>query len=131
MTDKMTEPKTLSELKKTAHQMGFVFVDGKLHNVIIDETAPTLTLTDRKPTEPQKDPKKGTAPDYVKPDVYEAIKKAVLARMSPVIFGPAGSGKSRLCKELAHDLGKPFFSMSFSGGLRYSQVFGSQALDNV
>lgn len=118
-------PPRLSELKKTVSQMGFVFIDGKLHNVIIDETAPAM---ETHPPTPQEDPKKGTSADYIKPEIYEAIKKAVLAGMNPVIFGPAGSGKSRLCKELAQDLGKPFHTMSFSGGLRYSQVFGSQEL---
>lgn len=121
-------PPRLSELRKNAHQMGFVFIDGKLHNVIIDETAPTMETT--KTQETRQPEAHGTAPDYVKPEIYEAIKKAVTAGMNPVIFGPAGSGKSRLCKELAHDLGKPFYTMSFSGGLRYSQVFGSQTLDN-
>lgn len=118
-------PPRLSELRKTAHQMGFVFVDGKLHNVIIDETAPMMATTH---DQPQEDPAHGTNADYIKPDIYEAIKKAVLARLNPIIFGPAGSGKSRLCKELAHDLDKPFHTMSFSGGLRYSQVFGSMAI---
>jgi MoxR-like ATPase len=105
--------------------MGFVFVDGKLHNVIIDETAPTMETAH---DQPQEDPAHGTASDYIKPDIYDQVKKAVLAGMNPVIFGPAGSGKSRLCKELAHDLGLDFFTLSFSGGLRYSQVFGSQTL---
>ena len=42
-TDQHRDPPRLSDLKKTAHQMGFVFIDGKLHNVIIDDTARTLT----------------------------------------------------------------------------------------
>lgn len=116
----------LSELRKTAQQMGFVFLDGHLHNVIIDEDAPTMTTAH---DQPQEDPHNGNGHDYIKPDIYDSIKKAVLAGMNPVIFGPAGSGKSRLCKELAHDIGKPFHTMSFSGGLRYSQVFGSQTLE--
>lgn len=130
MTDRQPQngtPPMLSELKKTARQMGFVFINGKMHEVIIDDdSTPTMNQpTDR----PQDDAGNGTAPDYVKPNVYEQIKLAVLAGMNPVIFGPAGSGKSRLCKELAADIGKPFHTMSFSGGLRYSQVFGSQALE--
>jgi len=119
-------PPRLSELRKTARQMGFVFLDGHLHNVIIDEDAPTMATAH---DQPQEDPHNGNGHDYIKPDIYDAIKKAVLAGMNPVIFGPAGSGKSRLCKELAHDIGKPFHTMSFSGGLRYSQVFGSQTLE--
>jgi len=119
-------PPRLSELRKTARQMGFVFLDGHLHNVIIDEDAPTMATAH---DQPQEDPHNGNGHDYIKPDIYDSIKKAVLAGMNPVIFGPAGSGKSRLCKELAHDIGKPFHTMSFSGGLRYSQVFGSQTLE--
>jgi MoxR-like ATPase len=73
-------------------------------------------------------PGKGTTKGYIKPSIYNKVKKAVVAGMTPVVFGPAGSGKSRLAKEVAKDLGKEFHTLSFSGGLRYSQVFGSQTL---
>ena len=73
-------------------------------------------------------PGNGTTNGYVKPAIYNKVKKAVAAGMTPVIFGPAGSGKSRMAKEIAEDLGKEFHTLSFSGGLRYSQVFGSQTL---
>lgn len=122
---------TLTELEKsmegTKYQMGFVFVDGKAHSVIIDADTPVLTNHPQTITQEPR-PAGKVAHDYIKPAIYEAVKKAVKAGLNPVIYGPAGSGKSRLCKELAADLGLDFHAMSFSGGLRYSQVFGGQEL---
>ncbi len=123
-----TLPPTLSEvqarMKGKTYQMGFVFVNGKPQNVIIDMETPAMKTT----PPPQPHPTNGNGHDYIKPAIYEQVKLAVLAGLTPVIFGPAGSGKSRLAKELAHDIGLKFYTLSFSGGLRYSQVFGSQEL---
>ncbi len=63
--------------------------------------------------------------EYIKPDIWDEVYKLVKAGQNVLIFGPAGCGKSRLAQEIAHTLDANFFTISFSGGLRYSQVYGS------
>lgn len=79
-----------------------------------------------------------TSPGYIKPDEFDAICCALLANENVLLSGPAGLGKSRLGKEVAYAIQTYLkekdaeeapeldtFIISFSGGMRYAQMFGS------
>jgi len=67
-------------------------------------------------------------PDYILPDEYGLVKKLIKNKVNVLLSGPAGCGKTRMVREIARTLGKEFFTISFAGGLRYAQVFGSTHL---
>ena len=63
--------------------------------------------------------------DYIKPDIFDECHALVTANINALLSGPAGCGKSRMVKEIATAMDLPFFTQSFSGGMRYAQVFGT------
>lgn len=89
-------------------------------------------IPEQKP-EPEKKKKKAKSRNkngYIKPDIYESATRTIKAGINLLIHGPAGCGKSRMVKEITDDLKKEFVTVSFSGGTRYAQVFGSTKLED-
>nr|NIR17305.1 AAA family ATPase [Desulfobacterales bacterium] len=66
--------------------------------------------------------------DYIKPDCYDTVVNYLSRGANVLAYGPAGSGKSRLFKEVAKSMGKEWFMISGTGGKRYSAVFGGDKL---
>jgi hypothetical protein len=64
---------------------------------------------------------------YIKPDVWDEVVIPLQdqAIHNVLVTGPAGCGKSKMAKEMAVALKTKFFTISFSGGVRYAQVFGT------
>lgn len=65
---------------------------------------------------------------YIKPDVWDEVVIPLQDESSihnVLVSGPAGCGKSKMAKEIAKALELDFFTVSFSGGVRYAQVFGT------
>lgn len=71
---------------------------------------------------------KGTG--YIKPDIFDKIVAMIKGGVQVFLNGDAGCGKSRLFEEVAKVLEIPFYTFSMSGGMRYSQVFGSIKISN-
>jgi len=67
---------------------------------------------------------------YIKPDIFDKIVAMVKGGVQVFLTGDAGCGKSRLFEEVAAVLDIPFYTFSMSGGMRYSQVFGSVKITN-
>jgi nitric oxide reductase NorQ protein len=91
------------------------------------------TTKDPEPV-PDKPKQKKTSPKsnngYFAPAIYEQAKNTVDLGINLLISGPAGCGKSRMVEEISKELSLEFFTISFAGGLRYAQVFGSTHLEN-
>jgi MoxR-like ATPase len=66
--------------------------------------------------------------EYIKPKCYDEIYHLVRSRVNVLLTGPAGCGKSRMAEEIAKGLEVDFHAISFSGGMRYAQVFGTTQL---
>jgi hypothetical protein len=62
---------------------------------------------------------------YIKPPIWDEAIALIGAGLNIFIPGPAGCGKSRMVAEAAKALELDLFTISFSGGLRYAQAFGS------
>jgi len=65
---------------------------------------------------------------YIKPNVWDEVIVPLQDKGSIhniLVSGPAGCGKSKMAKEIAKALKLDFFTVSFSGGVRYAQVFGT------
>jgi MoxR-like ATPase len=60
---------------------------------------------------------------YVKPAEYDAIASLVKAKIPVLMVGPAGSGKSRMGREIAKEMNVTYSVFSFSGGIRYAQAY--------
>jgi len=71
-----------------------------------------------------------TSDDYVKPEDFDRLASIIKAKQNVLLVGPAGCGKSRLVSEIAKSLGKDLFTISFGGGMRYAQAFGSTHITN-
>lgn len=69
--------------------------------------------------------------DYIKPEIFNkayAILIGSNGALNLLIDGPAGSGKSRMGREMARARGVDYTGISMSGGVRYAQVFGGSQL---
>jgi len=58
-------------------------------------------------------------------EAYEAMQDAANAGLYVGLIGPVGSGKTALCRQFAHDLGRPFDWVTFSDLVRPSNLIGS------
>lgn len=74
-------------------------------------------------------PKIETSLEYFKPPNFDTILASLKTKsINVLVYGPAGSGKSLMGKELAKQMDLEFFCFSCSGGMRYSHVFGGDEL---
>lgn len=77
---------------------------------------------------------KGTPPpppadgEFIRPQIFESVYRAVMAGINVLLVGPAGCGKTRLAEEVAKAANAPFHTASLGGGVRYAQLFGATAL---
>ena len=55
---------------------------------------------------------------------YEELLQLCYHRMNCLLTGPAGCGKSYIAKQVADDLGLPFYHISFSLGTTEGQILG-------
>ena len=64
--------------------------------------------------EPEKDKKKAEfdTDKYIKPKNYDMVLTAIKNNLNPLLIGPAGTGKTRMCYEIAKELGLDFYSES-------------------
>jgi hypothetical protein len=67
---------------------------------------------------------------YIKPPIWDEVISLVGAGLNVMVPGPAGCGKSRMFSEIAKTLELEFFTISFSGGLRYAQTIGSTHIND-
>ncbi len=77
-------------------------------------------------------PKPEGAPDpkdleYIKPAIWDRVY-AFLKSNNILVFGPAGCGKTLMARQLAAAYDEPFYAISCSGGMRYSQLIGGTQL---
>jgi len=70
------------------------------------------------------------SPDYIKHKDFDEIAHYIKHGIQTFLFGPTGSGKSRMLKEIALCLDLEFCEISMAGGMRYSQILGGKDLDN-
>jgi MoxR-like ATPase len=69
------------------------------------------------------------SPDYIPPKEFPEIVALVQAGVNVLLVGPAGSGKSRLAREVAVALKQTAHEpVNFGGSMRYPQIFGSTKL---
>lgn len=72
----------------------------------------------QEPQEPQeqdekeKDKAKFDTDKYIKPKNYDMVLTAIKNGLNPLLIGPAGTGKTRMCCEIAKELGLNFYSES-------------------
>ncbi|MBW1799377.1 MAG: AAA family ATPase [Deltaproteobacteria bacterium] len=87
----------------------------------------------RKVSELKKRPKpqlpKPKKSDYIKPKIWDEVVSLIKAKINVLISGPAGCGKSRMVSEVAKALNQNCFCVSFSGGVRYAQAFGTTQIN--
>jgi len=69
-----------------------------------------------------------TKSGYFKPDNFDLIASIVKTGAHVLIKGPAGSGKTMLCNQIAAALTIPFFCFSCSEGMKYGHVYGADEL---
>jgi len=69
-----------------------------------------------------------TKKNYFKPDNFDLIASVVKTGAHVLIKGPAGSGKTMLCAQIAAAFEIPFFCFSCSEGMKYGHVYGADEL---
>jgi len=86
---------------------------------------------------PQPKPQTPTIPKYtprldgyIKPSIFDEICHLVKNKMDILIFGRAGTGKSLMAKAISTALEWNFFSINFTEGLRYSDIFEFTTLED-
>lgn len=64
--------------------------------------------------EPEKDKEKAdfNTDIYIKPKNYDMVLTAIKNNLNPLLIGPSGTGKTRMCHEIAKELGLEFYSES-------------------
>ncbi len=65
--------------------------------------------------------------EYIKPKIWDKVY-SLMKSNNVLLFGPAGCGKTLMCRELAKAQNTPFYSLSCAGGMRYSQLIGKTEL---
>lgn len=68
-----------------------------------------------------------TSVEYIKPKIWDRVY-SLMQSNNILLFGPAGCGKTLMCRELAQAQNTPFYSLSCAGGMRYSQLIGTKEL---
>lgn len=67
---------------------------------------------------------------YIKPKNFDQLAAMVEAGLQVCFVGPAGCGKSVTAEVIAAAIGADYYAQTFSGGVRYTQIFGSTKIEN-
>lgn len=89
----------------------------------------TLELVERLKASRKKKPEQPKKGKYIKPNIWDPVVNMIKGGINVLVSGPAGCGKSRMIAEMAVAMDTKYFCISFSGGVRYAQAFGSTQLN--
>lgn len=111
----------------------------------LDEYEVFLPEEERKEAKSQAEEKKAQDPEhkptnipvytpkldgYIKPKVFDRICHMVNNKVDTMLYGRSGTGKSLMAKAISTALDWGFFSINFTEGLRYSDIFEFTTLKN-
>jgi len=123
-TEKKEEPeKKEKKPKKKSKRTTIKDVEARI--VKIEKMIEKMASSEK--VEPEIEPEED---DYIVTEEYKLVKQLIEEGEQVLLVGPSGSGKTSMIRSIGKALGKKTTVISFSGGVRYAQVFGSTQLVN-
>jgi hypothetical protein len=119
---------TLTKLRDAIDQRLTGATDG--YQAVIDELTAKLDELREKAKAPRLPELVPMSDDYVKPKLFDRVACYLDARQNVLGVGPAGTGKSRLGREIAKAKGWNVFEQSLGGGMRYAQLIGRTVISD-
>lgn len=106
-----------------------ILKDRQAKNTADAKTTPTEEKTE--PPKPTPKPKYDNLPaEFVVPPLFDHMVTLAKNRINFMLCGPAGCGKTYMANMVAKAINQECYDCTLSGGVRYSQVFGSTNLKN-